>query len=402
MTTQISATQPDAHFHPEKRLVCETVLHEGTRVKKSVRLWDICDPKTGDHKKYSFTVEREHVSEGQQSISLEASEKEQSLTKLHRFLVGAPQIDTEGEYKVVDVERNPLGDLLDSNSTAVLDEDSVGKLVALLANSENVRQLAQLGSDLLEPTKSLAAALNLARMSQQLEEFKRLVYEGCGKCKGCKSENACIEKTFQVFLEENHWIFGSEYSELGKNRELTKGIEVDFPLRRTVDGYLEIIEIKRPKIGTSDEKLFRIIKDEKTEKEYVLCEMEPVVKAVAQVDDYLAHLDKNQRQVKEDYEIDAEKVRGIVIIGTLGGDKIQRAGLRRLNARLNRIEVITYDQLIARAERMLTILGEQRTIDDETEEYEQETAAVVSDAPDSFEDDGDDWNSPATVDDIPF
>ena len=130
--------------------------------------------------------------------------------------------------------------------------------------------------------------------------------------------------------------------------------------------------------------LFRIIKDEETEKEDLLCEMEPVVKAVAQVDDYLAQIDKNQRQVKEDEKIDVEKVRGKVIIGTLGSDSIQKEGLRRLNARLNRIEVITFDQLIARAKRMLDILGEQRDASDPSDE----TPPTPS--------------PPSTVDEIPF
>ena len=396
MTAEIHATQPDSQFHPGKKQICETILHKGTQVTKTVRLWDICDPKTGEHKKYSLTLERTHKRDEPQSISLEASDREDSLTKLHQFLAGAPQIDTEGEYKVIDIRANPIGELLDSSSIATMDADSLLQLVTLLANPECVGQLSRLGSDVLEPTKALAAALNHARMSQQLDEFKRLVIYGCGKCSGCKKDIACVEKTFQDFLQENHWIFGSEYSELLKDRELTKGKKVDFPLRLTVDRYLEIIEIKRPRIGTSDERLFRIIRDDKMEKEDVICEMEPVVKAVAQVDDYLAHLDKNQRQVKEDHEIDAEKARGKVIIGTLGDDEIQRKGLRRLNARLNRIEVITYDQLIERAERMLKILGGQRT------------AGVDMNAPPSEE--NADWpetghnssDRPASVDDIPF
>ena len=363
MTTQISATQPDPHFHPGERLVCESVLHEGTKVTKSVRLWDICDPNTGDHKKYSVTIEREHVSEAPQSISLEASDKEESITRLHEFLAGAPQIDTAGEYKVVVDGGNPVGELLDSISTTTLDEDSISKVVTLFANSENVKQLAQLGSDLHAPTKSLAAALNHTRMSQVLDNFRCLVEQGCGECDGCVNGRECHEHTYQKFLEANFWIFGSEYSVLIPNRNFIKNRQVDFPLRRTVDGYLEVIEIKRP-----TDYLFAYKDGE------IVGESSVVSKARHQVSEYLSNIDIKQNDILVEDEIAVEKVRGKIIVGRHDGDAERKKALRRLNAQLTRVEVITYDQLIATAQRMLDMLSEQRDVGDEHAGTEQITA----------------------------
>jgi len=91
---------------------------------------------------------------------------------------------------------------------------------------------------------------------------------------------------YQDFLEINCWIFGSEYSELLLSRILTVGDQLDFPLRRTVDGYLEVIEIKRP---VPDSPLFV-----GTSRLHARSE---VVEAVAQAQDYLEQLDKNHYRI---------------------------------------------------------------------------------------------------------
>ena len=256
MAIQITATEPDSDRHPEKKLLCESKLHEGKKVTKTTKLWDICSPKTGHHKKYGLTITREHITESERTISLEDSEGENSIQALHEFLHGAEEIDTDGEYLVVDLKNNPLGQIVDLLPDSSLIADSFSSIVEILRNPSIIAEFAKLDSDELKAAQGFAAGINYLHMSHTLDEFERLVSDGCGKCTGCKKDNACIEQTYQDFLEKNHWMFGSEYSELMKNRELTKGKKVDFPLRRTVDGYLEIIEIKRPKIGTSNETTF--------------------------------------------------------------------------------------------------------------------------------------------------
>ena len=65
-------------------------------------------------------------------------------------------------------------------------------------------------------------------------------------------------------------------------------------------------------------------------------------------------------------ELDVEKVRSKVIIGRSGDDE-QIKALRRLNARTNRIEILTFDQLVSIAERMLDLLVKQNPDIPETE-----------------------------------
>src|SRR6266480_2133626 len=59
------------------------------------------------------------------------------------------------------------------------------------------------------------------------------------------------EKDFQAFLTQHPWIFGSEYSELLDRRNWTRDEKNDFVVRRTTDGFIEIIEIKTTLGGDS-------------------------------------------------------------------------------------------------------------------------------------------------------
>ena len=175
-------------------------------------------------------------------------------------------------------------------------------------------------------------------------------------------------------------------------RELTWKGKQDFNMRRTSDDYLEVIEIKTPEVT-----LFKKVRDRFIEKE-------EVVNAINQVDDYHRRIEDNWRALNRMYpDLRLDKVRGKVVIG--GREDLldeEKTALRRLNARLHGIEVITFSQLVANAERMLKILGEQRTAVDDTEEHEQESAADVGDEH-NWTDDGDNHSeAPTTIDDLPF
>ena len=61
------------------------------------------------------------------------------------------------------------------------------------------------------------------------------------------------EKEFQKLLKENPWILGSEYGELLDRRIWVRDSQQDFMLKRTADGFLETLEIKR---AMNDKPLF--------------------------------------------------------------------------------------------------------------------------------------------------
>ena len=209
--------------------------------------------------------------------------------------------------------------------------------------------------------------------------------------KKCIEGGRCPEQEYQRFLEENYWILGSEYSQMLERELIWKGKQ-DFNMRRTADDYLEVIEIKTPEVV-----LFKEVKNRFIEKE-------EVVNAINQVDDYHKRIEDNWRALSRKYpDLRLDKVRGKVVIGGRKDlSEEEKTALRRLNARLHGIEVITFAQLIASAERMLKILGEQRTADIEKEHDEQINTPPNADDADSHETEHNYWDPPESVDDIPF
>lgn len=75
---------------------------------------------------------------------------------------------------------------------------------------------------------------------------------------------------------------------------------------------------------------------------------------LGQVIRYIEEVERNRDSILAKDKEDTLKIRARVIIGRSGDDG-DRAALRNLNAHLNRIEVITYDQLLGIAARVLAV-----------------------------------------------
>ena len=153
------------------------------------------------------------------------------------------------------------------------------------------------------------------------------------------------EQDFQRHLSNNPWMFGSEYSELLSRRTWTRDDNLDYMLRRTVDGYLEIVEIKT---AFSDQ-LF--IFDASHGSYYPSAKLSPVL---GQVVRYIEEVERNRDTILAKDKVDTLKIRARAIVGR-DGDSGQQAALRNLNAHLHGIEIITYDQLLRIAERVLNV-----------------------------------------------
>lgn len=359
---------------PELESVKTVELYCGDRATKFV-VWGIRDGESGESKGKNLglqtirrTKARGWETDPEKSITIE----DDGIDILRKFLNELPQLPIDGEYLLLDAA-NPISQFLDALSGHSLEAGDFSKILRLLVDSGNITKLVALPSESLQLGKAVAAALNYAEMSQTLDEFERLVEHGCDKCVACKSGKVCLEGTFQSFLKANPWIFGSQYSKVTPKKITYDGDELDYLARRTADDYEEIVEIKRP-----IKDLFR----DRGQKG--LAENKPVVDAVNQVDNYIAGIeaDRYKYDSEERGYLKVEKIRAKIIIGRDSADPAKQRALRRLNARYNRIEVITYDQLIATARQMLSWL--------ETEIHD--TSAKEPDAPV--------WAQ--TVDDIPF
>lgn len=203
-------------------------------------------------------------------------------------------------------------------------------------NPELLEQLAEVVEANPDAARVAAASLNLARYSMAIEELRELI------------EGNAVEGDFQALLEKNPWMFGGEYSARVDRRRFTRDENADFMMRRTVDDYLELIEIKRP-VARS---LF--VEDASHDSYYPSSELSRVL---GQVIKYLDEIDASRDNIERRDGVKINKLRARIIIGLDHGQD-QVDALRQYNSHLHRIEILTFDQLVRTAERVRDHLQE--------------------------------------------
>ncbi|MFZ5524258.1 MAG: Shedu anti-phage system protein SduA domain-containing protein [Pseudomonadota bacterium] len=191
-----------------------------------------------------------------------------------------------------------------------------------------------------ETVKNLSVAVRYVQYRAAYEELERLVSIKNGP-----------ESRLQQHLQSNPWIFGSEYSELLDRRRWARDDNLDFMLRRTVDGYLEIIEIKTP----FEEPLFRF--DANHDSHYPSSKLS---QSLGQVIRYIEEIERSRNSIIAGDNVDPLKIRARVVLGR-DGDNAQKAALRSFNAHLHRIEILTFDQLLRIGQRTIEIFRESIT-----------------------------------------
>ncbi len=335
-------------------------LFEGQKAYRVATYWTIRDRHSGEIHHHSLTLRtfRRYKSRGwevddQYKITLSDKDDADEIQKLLDFLVSIPHLTGDGEYIIVNSENmdDRLSDILKAVTFSERSIDLLSQILTWVQSDARANMgLIQLASADVHRSKALVAALNYGRYAKALAQFKHMINQDLP------------ERSYQDFLEENYWMFGSEYSELIDKRSLALGIQLDFPLRRTVDGYLDIIEIKTPLNGKS---LFSLDKSHDN-----LCEITEVTKAISQARKYIDTLTAEQFRIELREKLKVDKVRARVVIGR-DTTKEQVNALRRLNADLRSTEIITYDQLTLIAERILKIMVAENPLLSEVEIEEE-------------------------------
>jgi hypothetical protein len=170
------------------------------------------------------------------------------------------------------------------------------------------------------------------------------------------------EGRIQEHLTNNPWMFGSEYSQLLPRRTWTRDDRLDYMLRRTVDDYLEIVEIKTP----FKESLF--IHDKSHDSYHPSATLS---QAIGQVMRYIEEVDRNRDSIVAQDHCDPLKIRSRVILGRDGPPEHQ-AALRKLNAHLHGIEILTFDQLLRIAGRVISVFEAEEVADGQPAEGQGE------------------------------
>lgn len=204
---------------------------------------------------------------------------------------------------------------------------------------EKELQLAKTSEE-LEKYKLIATKNKYKQLKSKLPELKKKIEELKRKVKDPKLK----EQDYHQFLKENPWFFGPWYTEvISKPKPSAKDCP-DFQLKR-YDGFHDIVEIESandPLFASRSNrlKLSGNLKD-----------------AMSEIMDYIDVYIKKTMEIFYEEQRELYKPKGIVIIGKR--KESERRELKQLNSFLHDIEILTFDDLIDRAEKIIEFLKDK-------------------------------------------
>jgi len=316
---------------------------------KTVELSHYGDPETAEVRKRELRY-RTFDKRKSSNIDFDAADpkstwfcENEEIERLLAFLHS--DIARTGRYQVVDTD-SPGAALLELLETNEVDARA---LVDALVRNCNVEQIVSLLAD-NDLGLSAAQSAVVRRRRELVAHLRQLV-----------DNPASTETQIQNLIGNAYWIFGGRYVGVAERRSLTMLDQYDIPLLGS-DGTLHIVELKGPSI----EHLIA------WHRNHWIAGPE-VHRAASQAMSYLRSLDEDGLGLSKKFEnelgqhYDMSRVFATVVIGHSDHHRPARAArdvvartLRQYNAGLNRVEVITYDQLVESAERALAFENDSK------------------------------------------
>ncbi|MGW3487076.1 Shedu anti-phage system protein SduA domain-containing protein [Streptomyces sp. NPDC001054] len=256
------------------------------------------------------------------------------IETLAAFLSGA--FSTAGKYRLIDAASASatILSLLDSGD---LDPGALG---AALAGHEDLASVVEA----LTASASGLSAIEAAVIARRRGILARLKQKAV--------DPRTTERDMQGALEGHTWIFGGQYVGIAHRRNLTMLDEYDIPLVEAT-GALHVVELKGPNIKdlVKKHRNHQIVGNE-------------VHLAVGQLMNYIKQLDQQGAAMEQAFrnehgvEYDMSRLCGTVVIGhsrhvpDYSRKQIDQI-IRTFNSHLSRIQVLTYEDLLDRAEMAL-------------------------------------------------
>lgn len=327
-------------------LIKQVVLKEGPKAFRIATLLEIlAKDKTVHH--YSLKIDQiDRSKQGwnyktEKSVRLDGN-KPDEIKKLYCFLDAeyTNQLGAEiGELHLVNSsDFAKLSNLLDAVES-INDNEKFSLLGSIISHIEasqtNISEFIKAFEVSNKDTLShISTAAKIVEYSKAIAELRILI----------DTQNT-LEGDFQKHLELHPWMFGSEYSQRLQRKTWTRDDRLDFMMRKTVDDYVEIIEIKK----AFTDSLFTY--DRSHDSYYPSSKLSAVI---GQVVRYIEEIERQRDSIIVSEGFDTLKIRAKIIVGRDGNSEQVKA-LRNLNSHLHRIEIITYDQLLKVSERILGI-----------------------------------------------
>ena len=205
----------------------------------------------------------------------------------------------------------------------------------LFLNPDRQKLLQIIAEHQLVP-KDLTVGLEQIRRSKAVEEFQAMLVD------------ELKEHDWQKWFLENDWVLGSEFVRVLDERQIDTKKVADY-LVEAYDGFLDIVEIKRP------ERNLRFWAAHKDHDNYV--PSTGLVKALTQASNYLFAVEREANSLKfleRTGGVRTIKPRCVLIFGRSNlWDSQKRESYRILNSNFYNLTILTYDHVLDRARRMV-------------------------------------------------
>lgn len=217
------------------------------------------------------------------------------------------------------------------------DQKSIEHIKGLFDNPDKKKVLDFVLTNNILPDDLVASLQNQTRI-KAIREFEKMLGKNL------------MEQKWQEWFKKNDWVLGSEFVRILDEREIDTANITDY-LMQAYDGFLDIIEIKRPE---GDLKFWSDVQDHGN---YVPAS--DLIKAITQATKYIYEVEREANSVKFNERVDNVKTikpRCVLIFGRSNNwNNEQKEAYRILNASYHNLSVMTYDHVLARAQRILGI-----------------------------------------------
>lgn len=244
-------------------------------------------------------------------------------------------------FSVINVSSIASGSLI-LDKSIIGNEEELQLLLNTIASDPNGRKkLAEVTANfgLLTPGDIYA----IAHKKSQIEIMDKLLNntEYFQKYKTDKNIGK-EEEVWQQFFQENSWMLGSEVVRVLEDRHIDEESISDLPVEG-YDGFLDIVELKLPEVAVWTKDLYPTSE---------------ITKAIMQCMGYITEYERRMNDGKklEALGISILKPRINLIIGrSKEWNEGSRSQFRILNSSFHNITILTYDQVLERANRLINI-----------------------------------------------
>lgn len=228
----------------------------------------------------------------------------------------------------------------------------VESLKGIFANPDQKRVLDFITGNGILP-EELLLALEIKKKKAAIECFERMLTEDLN------------ENSWQTWFAENCWVLGTEFVRVLDERDIDTANITDY-LMQAYDGFLDIVEIKRPETGQD------FWASSQDHGNYI--PSSHLVKAVTQASKYIYAVERQSNSVEFLERVDDVKTikpRCVLIFGrSHDWNEGQKEAYRILNATYHNISILTYDHVLDRARKIAGLENTQEPVAEDQSELE--------------------------------